>query len=84
MAVISRIAAGQTLYKVERSKMGNTTISIGRLSEYKVSEVHAEAQPPYVMVTRNGTPRKVYERDYRTWKVKKPQPKGTVMGQTSY
>lgn len=81
MATISRLQPGQTVYTVERQKMGNTTVSYGALIEIHIVEVDPEGL--WVMASRRGRPaRKYRESDAKKWRVSKPKPKYMVFGST--
>ena len=83
MASINKLSPGQTVYSVERRRMGNTTIRIGSLFGVKIISVDVENHK--VVASWNGNPPKVfYAKSIKAWKVKKPEPKGTLMGMPSY
>lgn len=83
MATISKLKVGQILYTLTAQKMGNTSVSRKVLHEVKVMEVDPEGA--YVVAQWNhNAPRKYRTREVARWKVKKPEPKGTVLGMTTY
>lgn len=85
MATISRLQPGQIVWQVVRQKMGNTRSTRGALFSLKIIEVHIDADPPYVVASWNhNKPEQYYERSVKKWRVKKPEPKGTVFGMPSY
>jgi hypothetical protein len=83
MATISRLAVDQTLWSVERRKMGSTTISYNALYTVVITEIAADGQS--VMARWNGNPpKRFHARSVSKWRVAKPEPKGTIMGMTTY
>ena len=83
MAVISRIKPGQTLYSLTRQKMGSTTVSHVAVHPVYVREVDPEGR--FVLASWNGNPpRKFFVREVKRWRVKKPEPKGTIFGMPTY
>lgn len=83
MASISTIKTGQTLYTVQRQKMGNTTITYNVMHRVTVQEVDPDGR--FVIASWNGNaPRKFAEAAVAKWRVKEPQPKKKVLGMQSY
>lgn len=73
MATISRLKPGQVVWEQHKTRQGNTTMSKMGTWSLKIIEVHADADPPYVIASWNcNPPRRYYERSVRTWKVKNP------------
>jgi len=87
MPTISKLSPGQTVYSVERRRMGNTTISRGACFSVYVIEVHpsVNGSVPFVIASWNSNPsRKFYEKSFKKWKLVKPEPKGSVLGMKDY
>jgi len=83
MATISKLVVGQTLYSVESTRMGNTTMSRKALYHVVVKEIDPAGN--WILASWNGNPpRKFYEASVRKLKVKKPEPKNSVLGMPSY
>ena len=81
MASINRLKPGQVVYDIQRQKMGNTTVSRGVLYEVKILEVHED----FVLASWNSNkPQKYFLRSIQAWRVKKPEPKGTIFGLPNY
>lgn len=83
MATISRLKPGQVVYSIESRKMGNTTASIKVPYEVEIIEVN-EAEGFVMASWNNNKARKYYQESIARWRVKKPEPKKTVFGRTSY
>ena len=72
MATISKLQVGQVLYDKHKYKQGNTTIYDWGLWEVFVKEIDPEGK--FIIASWNGnTPRKMYEREVKKLKIKKPQ-----------
>jgi hypothetical protein len=83
MATISRLKPGQVVYSLERQRMGNTTMTIKVCYSIQITEIDPDQK--WVMASWNSNPpRRFYERSVRKWKIKKPEPKGTIMGGIAY
>jgi hypothetical protein len=83
MATISKLQPGQVLYELRRQKMGNTTVS--RTACFTVRVVEVAPDHSFIMASwNNNSPRKYREGDVKRLKVKKPEPKGTVLGLPTY
>ena len=81
MATIGRLKPGQTVYSVERQKMGNTSLSHEVLYSVRIIEVHEN----YVIASWNNSPaREFHLSAIKKWRVSKPEPKGKVFGINSY
>lgn len=69
MATISKLTPGQVLFKVERRRMGNTTIRTSVVLRVRVIEVH----PDHVIASMNSnTSRKYRANEVAKWKVNEP------------
>lgn len=80
MASMKNLKRGQKLYKVTKSKMGNTTMSTCSISEIEIQEVHADQNFVFYK-GRMGTTAKMHESQLKAWKVKKPQLRELFTGQ---
>lgn len=83
MATISKLQPGQVLYQIQRQKCGNTMVSRGCLYEVRVVSIAEDGKS--IMASWNGNPpRRFYQKQVASLRVKKPQPKGQVFGMESY
>ena len=83
MADIAKLKVGQVLYDVQRMKMGNTDIKIGRLYQVIITEIDTELK--WVLARWNHNPdRKYYQSQVKHWKTKEPKSKGKIWGQPNY
>jgi hypothetical protein len=83
MATISKLQPGQVLYQIQRQKCGNTMVSRGCLYEVRVVSIADDGKS--IMASWNGNPpRRFSEKHVANLRVKKPQPKGKVLGMDSY
>ena len=83
MASIKKLQPNQIVWDVQRTKMGNTTATIGSLYQVQITEVSLDTLK--VLASWNRNPARWYdERSIKKWKVNKPEPKGKVFGQNSY
>lgn len=83
MASINRLKPGQIVFSIESYKMGNTNIRCKGLWEVRIVEVNL--QNNFVIASWNGNPpKKFLLRDIKKWRVKRPEPKGKILGQDTY
>ena len=83
MANINKLELNQIVYDVQRQKMGNTTIRIGRLFTVKIIEIAPDKS--YVIASwNNNSPRKYYSTQIKKWKTSEPKPKTKIFGHNSY
>ncbi|CAB5514475.1 hypothetical protein ACOTHJ_15880 [Achromobacter xylosoxidans] len=69
MATISNLKPGQSLFKLERRRMGNTTLRTTAVMRVLIHEVHED----HVIASVNSnTPRKYRSSEVSKWKVNKP------------
>lgn len=80
MASMKNLKRGQKLYKVTKSKMGNTTMLTASISEIEIQEVHADQNFVFYK-GRLGNTAKMHESQLKAWKVKKPQLRELFTGQ---
>lgn len=74
MATLSKLAVGQTVYSVERRRMGNTTIV--REAAFSVRIVSIDMEKRCVMASWNGNPPKRFsERHVTKWRLTEPSKK---------
>ena len=83
MASVNRLKPGQIVFSIESYKMGNTNIRCKGLWEVRIVEVNLERN--FVIASWNGNPpRKFLPQDIKKWRVKRPEPKGKILGQDTY
>ena len=83
MASINRLKPGQIVFSIESYKMGNTNIRCKGLWEVRIVEVNLERS--FVIASWNGnSSRKFFPQDIKKWRVKRPEPKGKILGQDTY
>jgi hypothetical protein len=83
MATISRLKPGQTLWQIRRQKCGNTTVRMNCLFPVLVISIAEDGKS--ILASWNTNPaRKMTAADVAKLKVKKPEPKGKVLGMDSY
>jgi hypothetical protein len=75
---IKNLQPGQTVWNVQRQKMGNTTISTVAIFPVRIVEVHPREEgsmhSEYVLASWNGNrPERFYSRTIRSWKKTKPE-----------
>lgn len=71
MAKIEKLKAGDIVYDVGRTKMGNTTMSTVSVWHVFIREVNIDEN--YVVASWNGNaPKKFYWRDIKSWRVNEP------------
>lgn len=81
MASINRLKPGQVVFSIESYKMGNTNVRCRGLYEVRVVEIG----DGFVIASWNGNaPQKFYETDIKKWRVKRPEPKGKILGHNTY
>jgi hypothetical protein len=83
MATLSKLTVGQVLYDVHSTKMGYTTMR--RKGCWRVVVKMVDPATQQALCSWNGNaPRWYSERDLKKLRVKKPEPKTTIMGMPSY
>lgn len=69
MATISKLNPGQELFRLDRHRMGNTTVKTTSVMRVLVHEVHED----HVIASVNGNPARKYRSlEVAKWKVNKP------------
>ncbi len=83
MAAFSKLKPGITVYQIKRIGMGNTTVKYNALCTLRILAVNPETERVYASWNSNS-PRWYGKADYKSWKVKKPEPKGNRFGTPTY
>jgi hypothetical protein len=70
---IEQLKAGQTVWDVQRRKMGNTAMRTLSVFAVVIHSVHLDGKTPCVMASWNGNPPSLrFMRDAKNWRKSKP------------
>lgn len=80
---LDKLTVGQAVWQITRQKMGNTAVRINSLYSIKVLEIDLEKRR--VLRSWNGNKAEwVGEKEVSSWKLVKPEPKGSKLGMPTY
>lgn len=83
MATLERLTPGQIVWSVRGQQMGNTTARYKALYRIVIKEIDLEKRQ-VLASWNNNAPRWFPERHVSNWRVKKPEPKGLILGMPTY
>ena len=84
MAAISRMKVGQVLWSLVKRKAGNTTITRTELLKVTIVSLNENGQGGRALLQETGDIQRFGESSASKWRVSKPEPTGTLLGQLDY